>query len=236
MAPAFVLAHSPLVGPRTWSLVADQLRQRGVEAIVPALVDGDTVGLPYWRQEADSAARVMAHVPRDRRFVLVGHSGAGLLLPAIRAAIGRPAVAYIFVDAGLPHDDATRLDEMRTSAPEIAEQLRQHLAAGGRFPEWSDEDLREGIPDPRLRRATLEELRPRSLAFFIEPIPAFAGWPDAPCGYLQLSAAYEHPAEDARRRGWPCRRLDAGHFHMLVDPAEVSGILLDLVAALVAEV
>ncbi len=36
----FVLLHSPLVGPLTWGPVADELRRRGIEAIVPALREG----------------------------------------------------------------------------------------------------------------------------------------------------------------------------------------------------
>ena len=35
----YVLIHSPLVGPLTWKLVADQMRQRDMEVIVPTLVD-----------------------------------------------------------------------------------------------------------------------------------------------------------------------------------------------------
>ena len=71
----------------------------------------------------------------------------------------------------------------------------------------------------------LEELQPRSLEFFAEPIPVFAGWPDAPCAYLQFSAVYGEPAAQALREGWPTARLDAGHFHMLVDPAGVADAL-----------
>jgi hypothetical protein len=33
----FMLIHSPLVGPFTWSLVAEELRARGQEMFVPTL-------------------------------------------------------------------------------------------------------------------------------------------------------------------------------------------------------
>lgn len=46
--------------------------------------------------------------------------------------------------------------------------------------------------------------------------------------YLRLSEGYESSAADAERRGWPVRRLVAGHFHMLVDPARVAEAIVDL--------
>jgi hypothetical protein len=42
----------------------------------------------------------------------------------------------------------------------------------------------------------------------------------------RLSVAYEVWAEQAAASGWPTRRLDAGHFHLLVDPDGVAAALL----------
>jgi hypothetical protein len=36
--PVFVLIHSPLIGPKTWLPVADELVRRGREALVPSLL------------------------------------------------------------------------------------------------------------------------------------------------------------------------------------------------------
>jgi hypothetical protein len=196
---------------------------------VPRLNDKGTA-VPFWEQHASAVARQLEHVPRDRPLVLVGHSGAGPLLPAIRQAIAHPMAMYIFVDAGIPIDGKNRLELMVTEDPEFAEYLPQHLTSGERFPTWSDQDLSEIIPDARLRHGMLEELRPRPLAFFEEPIPGFAGWPDAACGYVQFSPAYQVPGEQARRLGWVYREFRAGHFHMLVEPLAVADTLIDIVA------
>jgi hypothetical protein len=75
-------------------------------------------------------------------------------------------------------------------------------------------------------------LHSQPLSFFLEPIPVPAGWPDAPCGYLRLSPAYDGPANRARAAGWPVREIDGNHFQMLIDPAGVTTALLDLAAAL----
>lgn len=224
----FVLVHSPLVGPFTWALVADELRRKGLEAVVPSLADAESAAVPYWKQHAVSAARTLASTPADSALILVGHSGAGPLLPSIRQASHRPVVAYLFVDAGIPKDGASRLDLRAEESPELAEQSRRALASGERFPAWSDADLAEVIPDAERRQRLLAELRPRPLAFFEEPIPVFPGWPDAPCGYLKFSPVYELYAALARENGWVCRELPAGHFHMLVDPVKVAQALLDL--------
>jgi hypothetical protein len=211
-----------------WSLVAERLRRAGHAVLVPDLADRDDSSIPYWGQHAASVARAIGPAGGGRPLAFVAHSGAGPLLPAIRAATPYAVAAYVFVDAGLPHDGRSRLDEIADSVPALAAELRPHLAAGGRFPEWTDDDLREEVPDRHQRQLLVADLRPRGLAFFEEVLPDFAEWPDAPCAYLRLSTAYAGPAAEAARRGWPCRTFDAGHFHMLVDPDAATAALLDL--------
>jgi hypothetical protein len=225
---AFVLVHSPLVGPLTWSRVAVTLRSLGLVVVVPTLQDDPASPAPFWQQHADSVAQAVAHRPARSPLVLVGHSGAEPLLPAIATAAQSPVAAYVFIDAGLPRDGVSRLDAMEDENHDFAQELRTHLAAGGQFPEWTAEDLRAILPDDGVRRALIGEVRPRTWAFFTERLPGFAGAPAAPCGYVQLSAAYTQPAAQAQRAGWACRVFDAGHFHMLVDPVAVSRALVDL--------
>lgn len=160
--------------------------------------------------------------------MLIGHSGAGPLLPAIRQQAGRPVAAYLFVDAGIPEDGKSRLDLLRVELPEMAGELEEHLEAGGRFPEWSEDDLATVLPEAAMRRAVLDEMHPRPLAFWTEPLSVFAGWPDAPCAYLRLSEGYAVPAGRARSLGWAYHTMDAGHFHPVVDPAAVVEAMLDL--------
>lgn len=223
----YVLIHSPLVGRLTWTLVADQMRHKGLDVVVPHLLDSPDSRDPFWKQHAESAAQALQHIPQENALTLVAHSGTGPLLPAIRQLLPNPVYAYVFVDAGIPRDGATRLDLMKSEDPEWAEQFKEELARGGRFPTWSFDDLQEVIPDEPLREQLVAEIRPRGLSFFTEPIPVFDGWPDAPCVYIQFSAAYDVPATQARRANWPTYELKAGHFHMLVDPAAVTSIIVE---------
>lgn len=229
ISSAFVLVHSPLVGPLTWSLVAEELRQRGYDVRVPALHDSPASQEPFWKQHAESVSSFLVDLPQTTPVILVAHSGVGPLLPAIRQRITNPVAAYVFVDAGIPRDGASRLDLMNSEDPDWASEFQKELERGERFPTWSFDDLREIIPDASLRRQMVAELQPRGLGFFTEPIPVFAGWPDAPCIYIQFSAPYERPAAEARQAGWPIYKLDAGHFHMLVDPVAVTDIMIEAV-------
>jgi len=229
----YVLIHSPLVGGLTWALVADQMRQSGLNVIVPILIDLPDSEEPFWKQHAESVTQALAQIPIKTTFTLVAHSGAGPLLPAIRQYLPNAITAYVFVDAGIPRDGATRLDLMKSEDPEWAGQFQEELERGERFPNWSMEDLRDVIPDDSLREQMVAEIRPRGLSFFTEPIPVFSGWPDAPCVYIRFSAPYERPAARAQQAGWPTYELEAGHFHMLVNPAIVTETIVKSVNKLI---
>ena len=144
----FVLVHSPLVGPVTWTLVADALGQRGYRALVPELASRTEA--PFWPRHAQSVAHMLAGLPLDEPVVLVGHSGAGPLLPASARAAARTVAAYVFVDAGLPGGG-----ESRMGTGDFAAYLRDLYGRGERFPNWRDEDLRESVPNPLLRARLL---------------------------------------------------------------------------------
>jgi len=224
----YIFIHSPLVGGLTWTLVADQMLKRGLKVLVPIMKDSPDSNEPFWKQHADSISQELADIPKDVSVTLVAHSGAGPLLPVIRQAIARSVNAYVFVDAGIPRNDASRLDLMKLEDPEWAKQFQEELEHDKRFPNWSFDDLETIIPDETLRRQMVDEIRPRGLNFFSEPIPVFNGWPDAPCIYIRFSAPYMQPASYAKQAGWLTYELEAGHFHMLVDPANVTDVIIKM--------
>lgn len=224
MPLTLALIHSPLVGPFTWEPVAGVLRSRGVNARVPELAN-PAVG-PFWERHVRSVVEGLGGFDDDARLVLAGHSGAGVLLPAIARDLGRPVAAYLFVDAGLPRGGQPRMEG------QFGELLRQLYDEGERFPNWTGDDLAGILPDASVRARVLAELRPQPFAFWEEPLPEVDGWPDAPGGYLLFSPAYEDDAAAAARLGWPVRRMSAGHFHMLVEPDAVADLILELLGEL----
>jgi pimeloyl-ACP methyl ester carboxylesterase len=165
--------------------------------------------------------------------VLVGHSGAGPLLPCIAEAINRPVVGLVFVDAGIPKAGASRLDLLADeTSSELADKLRAFLESGGSYPVWRDAELGTLIPDARTRQEVLQEMKAQPLAYWNEPLHVPEGLLTIPCGYLRLSDGYSAPAAEAQRRGWPYRELDKGHFHMVVDPEVVASELIGLLTTM----
>ena len=223
--PVLVLVHSPLVGPATWAALGEELRARGFAVVVPSLRDHEKAGA-LWPQHVKAVTdAVRAARAGDRPIVLVAHSGAGVLLPAIRSSLGRSVATYLFIDAIVPEDGKSRLD--RFESREAAEAFRES-AMDGLLPVWSDADLKPSIPDDALRRRFVAELRPLPLLAYEEPLPVFSGWPDAPCAYLLFTPTYEAMLHEAETRGWPTARLGGTHFQMLVEPRSVADAVADL--------
>jgi hypothetical protein len=235
MIPLVVLVPSPLVGAGSWAPLQRALAAIGLDAVASVDLPDSAGPMAYWERTVGGVERTLREVPADRPVVLVGYSGAGALLPAIGRAIHQPVTAYLFRDAGLPAGGRSRLETMAAEGPDgaaFAIELAAALEAGHRRPEWTDEDLAPVLPDPERRRQLLAEVQPRSRDFWTEPLPIVEEWPDAPCGFLQFSDAYQFAADAARSLGWPVRHLPGSHFQHLVDEGAVAQALAALLADL----
>ncbi len=231
-APALVLIHSPLVGALTWRPCIGLLQARGFRVVVPSLAGVVDDGQPYYSK---LAARVAEVVRADRPagpLVLIGHSGAGALLPAVAAACPSVVEAAVLVDAILPHPGASWFD---TAPPALREHLR-NLATDGWLPPW-DQWFPPGtldllLPDPDPRARFVAELPRLPVAYFEERAPVV---PDQARqhAYLQLSEAYQDVADEAERRGWPTLREAVDHLAMLTRPESVVSQLGRLIGRLV---
>jgi len=160
--------------------------------------------------------------------VLVGHSGGGLRLPAIKGAVTPAVSRLIFVDSGVPASTG----ETPQVPPAFLAHLRT-LAVNGILPPWSswfgDEAMRELVPDDATRAALERELPSLPLSSFEESVPSPAGWDRVPCAYLLLSDAYRDAASDARAREWRVEEIaGAQHLHLVVAPATVTEVLIRL--------
>ncbi len=223
---AAVLVHSPLVGPLTWRAVAADLEGAGVATVVPSLSGATS-------HEAMKAA-VLADVRRatlaDGPIVLVGHSGAGALLPAVAEILAdtvTPVEALVFVDARLPRPGRSWFAD---ASAERAEHLRELAGEGDALPPWHDwfgpDALARLLPDAGLRQRFTDEVPRLPLAYFNEPAPT-AQW-RGPIAYLLLSEAYRDEAERLRYAGVPVIIEITDHLAMLSRPATVARALMDL--------
>jgi len=225
----FVLVHSPLVGPGTWSPVARELERRGRQAIVPSLVEPAVAPPPRWRHHVE-AVRDAVQTLSDP-LVLVGHSGGGLLLPVIADAVAPPVSGLIFVDSGVPASTG----ETPTAPPALLDHLRT-LAVDGMLPPWStwwgEDAMRDLVPEEALRTALVREMPSLPLAYFEQRLPSPAGWERRPCAYLLLSDAYREASAEAMERGWRVEEITgAQHLHLAVAPEAVTDALIRLAVA-----
>lgn len=218
----FVLIHSPVVGPSTWSLVARELKHRKQEINVPSLQGMATCEVPRWRHVVEVVRSELEN--SSDSVVLVGHSGAGPLLPTIGGGISSPIAAYVFFDAALPPVSGAYV---------IEEQFLVHLrslASDGLLPPWSEwwgkDVMATLVPDISVRRMVEAELPRMPLGYFEEPIPVPESWDVVGVAYIRFSEAYAAQENEAQDRGYIVEQLPGEHLHMLVDPAAVADRIL----------
>ena len=235
----FILVHGPLIGPFTWVPVAAELRKLGATAVIPALNSPSRRAGAYWEHHCDLFALELANVSMDTsEAVLVGHEGAGPLLPKLGEGLETGPAAYVLVDADLPKDGAslfdmfaeeTHIEEFRRAAEEpslprgrLASQP-ERVATAETVREWPLDLLRDAVartPDNRadVNSTVFAGKRPTPIAVLEEPLPVPSTWPDAPVGYLHLSKTYDTVASAAAEQGWPVRELNSSHVQMLLEP------------------
>jgi len=242
-----LLVHSPLVGPSTWEPLASLLRRRGLTVALPDLRAALDAPPPIWaalvtRATENLVPGVLGPVrdgirhERDREPdagggvapppglgpIVVGHSGAGVLLPAVAARLD--AASMVFVDALVPPTEGAFTPSVGFRA--FVDGLPQH---DGRLPPWTTwwgpDAMVDLVPDPALRGVIEADGPAVPRALYDEAVPVPDGWSDRPAAYLQLSPAYDAEAAEARRRGWPVERLTGGHLDLATRPSDVLAAL-----------
>jgi len=160
--------------------------------------------------------------------VIVLHSGAGSLAPAIADLSEGRVIAAAFVDAVLPHPGRSWFE---TASAGLGERLRG-LASDGQVPPWGQwfgpGAMAQLLPDPDQRRTFEDELSPTPLAWLEAPAPDITFRLEEASAYLRLSKIYEAEAAEARHRGWPTLRLDLGHLALMTHSTEVVRFLIEV--------
>jgi pimeloyl-ACP methyl ester carboxylesterase len=227
VSPTLLFVHSPAVGPSTWVYTAEVLRQNGFRCLVPDLTGVAAAGAPYYPKFAAAASVVDGSGP----VVLVGHSAAGALLPAVAEALGDRVRAAVFVDAMLPQPGRSWFD---TAPPGLERQLRD-LANDGVLPpyhEWFPPGtLAELVPDAARRNRLIAENPRLPVAYFDEPAPGARFTDPVVCAFVRLGAPFDAAADKAERLGWWVARRDWDHLRMLSDPDGVADLIAQAISA-----
>ncbi len=212
----WLLVHPPLLGPAVLAPLAGELRARGETAEVPDLRTAVATARDWPLRWTAAAA---ASGPAD---VVLGFSGAGVTLPAIAAAVGAQRV--VWVDALVPAVSGVTVADEQIRAL-VAERTRN-----GRIADWTTwwgpDALDALMPDVRLRAAVRAEGHQLPADFYDVAVPVPASWPEDGARYVQLSAAYDDAAAEARTRGWPVVGDGSGaHLDVANHPILVADLL-----------
>lgn len=162
--------------------------------------------------------------------VLVGHSGAGPLLPVIASRMAPSPSRLVFVDAGVP--------PVRGEASLIPDQMLDSLrtlARNGMLPKWSEwfgpEMMEALVPDRHRRARVLAELPELPISYFEGRPQMPSDWSSIESAYILLSDPYGPDATEAVSRGWSLTELRGGHLDIVTRPAEVTAALLDVLVS-----
>lgn len=173
-----------------------------------------------------AAAAVQAASDVD---MVVGHSGAGAVLPVI--AHGVNAIVTVFVDAIVPEATTSF-----TPSDGFIAMLDQLPVVDGLLPPWHEwwppEILARLVSDERVRTTVMAENPSVPRAFYDAPVVLPDLWWQRPASYLQLSSAYDEDRARAEQLGWLTARLDGQHLDLVTRPDTVATAVAELAAAI----
>jgi pimeloyl-ACP methyl ester carboxylesterase len=224
-----VLVHSPFLGPATLRPLADALAAHGHPVVLLDL-RVSVNSAPVHQRMIGEFADALEDSAVEGEVVLVGHSGAGPLLPAFADALEIPIGALVYLDADLPTPGKSWRE---TFPPDLMAHMRA-ISREDVMPRWDrwfpPEVLPTLIPDPVQLAEILEEAPEVPLAFLKEQRPSVL-WP-GPSAYLRLSQRYADAASEAAELGWPVSELDLHHLAAATHPEQVATALEELLSRL----
>ena len=212
---------SPLLGPAAYGPLATALGSRGAPAAVAELPDGvltpGAVLEGFVDQLVSSGATLV-----------VAHSNAGYLVPALRAA--RPVPAVVFVDAALPL--ATADDRTVLAPPQFGEFVAGLPQEDGVLPPWplwwEAADVGPLFPSQDWLARVTDQAPRLPPSWFTTPVDVPVGWESLPSAYLGFGATYDEELTFARAAGWPVHVLEGHHLHLLSCPDPTARAVLAL--------
>jgi len=228
-AATAVLVHSPFLGPASLRPLADALAGFGHPAVLLDLRPS-VVTPPVHQVLVGAFADAIGDASLSGSVVLIGHSGAGPLLPAFADVLDDEVVGLVFVDAGLP----TPGRSWRSTVPAELYTMLRDRSRDGRLPRWHLWFTPDPLAslDPALREEIADEAPEVPLAFLKEARPDVE-W-TGPAGYLLLSPAYDADYEQARTLGWPTANLDSHHLAPTTNPEPVAEAILRVLAEMLS--
>jgi pimeloyl-ACP methyl ester carboxylesterase len=233
--PTIVLVHGDWADASSWTSVLERLRDKGYTVVAPP---------NPLRGPTEDAAYLSSYLSTiSGPIVLVAHSYGGFV--ATNAATGNTNVkALVYIDAFMP-DQGDTLGNLAASGGSCVSQdalnavpydggvdLYLRWAANGDYQGFT-KCFANGV-DPRQAAVLAAEQRPAAAAQFAEPSGPPA-WKTIPSWALIGTDDHVIPAalqeQMATHAGARISTVDAGHLSLITNPAQVTGVILDAVAA-----
>jgi pimeloyl-ACP methyl ester carboxylesterase len=224
---AFVLVHGSGFAASCWDDVVPRLAEPVTAVDLPGRgrhphpLEELTIAL-----FADSVAQEIL-VQDLRDVVLVGHSLAGITLPAVIERIPERIRQVVFIAAAVPPDGQSVVD---THDPD----LQEYVAEIARQPPQAMDDAMatalfcDGMNEVQTAR-TLAIMVPEGPRLVLEPVSLAGTDRPVPRSWIRLDRDIVNPPErqdDAIERLSAQRySLDAGHMAMITHPAELAALL-----------
>jgi Alpha/beta hydrolase family len=229
MPSDIVLLAGPLVRASSWQPTADHLTAMGWRVQVPEVLS-DNGPPPSWREWT---ARVLKQLVPTQDAIIVGHSSASAL--AVELAIKLSAAGIVVVDGDIP----PRHGSAGSVRPALHDLIKHLAADDGMLPIWSrwfDHDAQRkslvGLDllanDPAVL-AEFESGLPRMHVSWFDDVIELAPWDHISAGFIQTSPLYDHAAQEAHRRNWPCINLQGTHLDPTLRPAETAAAIVSIV-------
>jgi pimeloyl-ACP methyl ester carboxylesterase len=226
----FVLVHGGVHDSRCWQPLLDHLAYPAVTVDLPGRghrpADLATVTIGSWVDAIvdDLDACPFTHV------VLVGHSLAGVTIPA---AAGRRAdrVAHlVFLASTVPPEGKSVLEAIPWPVRQVVGHQLRRNPAGLRLPQWLPRAIFCNDMTPAQTAKTLAELVPEAVTPFYERVSRHNVSETVPSTWILTLRDRAMPLRAARRQIrnlGPARvfALDAGHNVFTTQPAELAFLL-----------
>ena len=236
MSGPFLLVHGAWHGGWCWDAVVGRLQLAGRQAIAPTLPGcaeradelSPKIGLETFITELGDIleAQDLTEV------VLVGHSAAGAIVPAVAARNARRIRHLVCLDSHMPQDGEALFDVM---APDAAESRRAAAVAhdgGLSVPPPEPEAL--GVTDPVDAAFITRMMTPHPIRAFADPMHLQGEIPASMLKtYIRVTDPLYLPAANSVARvrampDWSYLEIATGHDAMISDADSLTEMLLAL--------
>jgi pimeloyl-ACP methyl ester carboxylesterase len=230
----FLLIPGSWLGGWCWARVAPGLEAAGHRVIAPTLP-----GLAERASELSASislgmmiSDIKATVERHGldRFVLVGHSYAGLRITLVAASMPERIVKLIYHDAIFPLPGESWASQ---HPDEIVSDRRKVIAASATRSLTAIDPRIFGV-DGDDRAWMLERQTEQPAAFYEQPAGYnFDTWSTLPRAFVECTSPATSAVDRTRSRisgidDWTIRSLPTGHYPMVTMPEKLTAVLIDL--------